>query len=49
MQFSLSDKDCQSKLPLGLKNANIKKRKPIDSDTKTNLILSVVKDHLPIY
>ncbi|CAD8141768.1 unnamed protein product [Paramecium pentaurelia] len=49
MQFSLSDKDCQSELPQGLKNANFRKRKPIDSDTKTNLILSVVKDHLPIY
>ncbi|CAD8059493.1 unnamed protein product [Paramecium sonneborni] len=49
MQFPQSDKDCQSALPSGLKNTNFKKRKPIDSDTKTNLILSVVKDHLPIY
>ncbi|CAD8056602.1 unnamed protein product [Paramecium sonneborni] len=49
MQFPQSEKDIQSELPSALKNTNFKKRKPIDSDTKTNLILSVVKDHLPIY
>ncbi|CAD8144526.1 unnamed protein product [Paramecium pentaurelia] len=49
MQFTQSDKDCQSELPSSFKDANFRKRKPIDSDTKTNLILSVVKDHLPIY
>ncbi|CAD8137305.1 unnamed protein product [Paramecium octaurelia] len=49
MQFRQSDKDCPSELPSSLKTADFKKRKPIDSDTKTNLILSVVKDHLPIY
>ncbi|CAK58434.1 unnamed protein product (macronuclear) [Paramecium tetraurelia] len=49
MQFAQSDKNSKSECPQSLKDANFRKRKPIDSDTKTNLILSVVKDHLPIY
>ncbi|CAD8139851.1 unnamed protein product [Paramecium pentaurelia] len=49
MNFSEKQKDDKQMQQANLQTNQVKKRKPIDSDTKTNLIHSVVKDHLPIY
>ncbi|CAD8061394.1 unnamed protein product [Paramecium sonneborni] len=49
MNFPEIQKEERSMQQVMLQTNKIKKRKPIDPDTKTNLILSVVKDHLPIY
>ncbi|CAD8053447.1 unnamed protein product [Paramecium sonneborni] len=50
MNFPEIKKDEKLIQPANVLQTNqIKKRKPIDSDTKTNLIHSVIKDHLPIY
>ncbi|CAK75102.1 unnamed protein product (macronuclear) [Paramecium tetraurelia] len=49
MNFPEKQKDGKLVQQADRETNQIKKRKPIDSDTKTNLIHSVVKDHLPIY
>ncbi|CAK85331.1 unnamed protein product (macronuclear) [Paramecium tetraurelia] len=49
MNFPEVEKGDKQIKQANLQTNQIKKRKPIDSDTKANLVYSVVKDRLPIY
>ncbi|CAD8043163.1 unnamed protein product [Paramecium primaurelia] len=49
MNFSEIQKEDNQINQVNLQANQIKKRKRIDSDTKANLVYSVIKDRLPIY